>query len=76
MFGLSTSGSTRPWMGGPSILNVIDEYSCLALAIRVVRCCRAAEVIDTTEEFLELYPPPTYLRMYNCSDFITSTLQK
>ena len=44
-------------------LNVIDEYSRLCLAIRVGRRCRAAEVIDTNEELLKLYPPPTHLRM-------------
>ena len=44
-------------------LNVIDEYSRLCLAIRVGRRCRAAEVIDTIEELLKLYPPPTHLRM-------------
>jgi len=37
-------------------LNVIDEYSRLALAIRVGRRCRAVEVIDTIEELLKLYP--------------------
>ena len=46
-------------------LNVIDEYSRLCLAIRVGRRCRAAEVIDTIEELLKLYPPPTHLRMDN-----------
>jgi hypothetical protein len=39
-------------------LNVIDEYSRLCLAIRVGRRCRAAEVVDTIEELLNLYPPP------------------
>ena len=43
-------------------LNVIDKYSRLCLAIRVGKRCRAAEVIDTIEELLKLYPPPTHLR--------------
>ena len=51
-------------------LNVIDEYSRLCLAIRVGRRCRAAEVIDTIEELLKLYPPPTDLRMDNGAEFI------
>ena len=53
-------------------LNVIDEYSRLCLAIRV--CCRAAEVIDTIEELLMLYPPPTHLRMDNGPEFIANAL--
>ena len=48
-----------------NFLNVIDEYSRLCLAIRGGRRCRAAEVIDTIEELLKLYPPPTQLRMDN-----------
>ena len=50
-------------------LNVIDEYSRLCLAIRIGRRCRAAEVIDTIEELLKLYPPPTHLRMDNGPEF-------
>jgi len=50
-------------------LNVIHEYSRLCLAIRVGRRCRAAEVIDTIEEMLKLYSPPTHLRMDSGPDF-------
>ncbi len=50
-------------------LNVIDEYSRLALAIRVSRCCRAADVIDAIEERLKVYPPPTHLPMDNGPEF-------
>jgi putative transposase len=45
-------------------LNVIDEYSRVCLAIRVARRCQAVDVIDTIDELLKLYPPPTHLRMY------------
>jgi transposase InsO family protein len=55
---------------------VIDEYSRLALAIRVGRRCKAAEVIDTIEELLKLYPPPTHLRMDNGPEFVTNALQE
>ena len=58
------------------MLNVIDEYSRLCLAIRVGRRCRAAEVIDTIEELLKLYPPPTHLRMDNGPEFIANALQE
>ena len=43
-------------------LNVINENSRLVLAIRVGRCCKAAEVIDTIQELFKLYVPPTPLR--------------
>ena len=56
--------------------NVIDEYSRLCLAIRVGRRCRAAEVIDPIEELLNLYPPPTHLRMDNGPEFIAHALQE
>ncbi len=57
-------------------LNVIDEYSRLCLAIRVGRHCRSAEVIDTIEQLLKLYPPPTQLRMDNGPEFIANALQE
>ena len=57
-------------------LNVIDEYSRLVLAIRVGRRCRAAEVIDTIEELLRLYPAPTHLRMDNGPELIANALKE
>ena len=38
--------------------------------------CRAAEVIDTIEELLKRYPPPTHLRMDNGPEFIANALQE
>jgi len=57
-------------------LNVIDEYSRLALAIRVGRCCRAVEVIYTIEELLKLYPASTHLRMDNGPECSANPLQE
>jgi len=57
-------------------LNVIDEYSRLALAMRAGRRCRAAEMIDTNEELLKLYTAPTHLRMDNGPEFIANALQE
>ena len=57
-------------------LNVIDELSRVCLAIRVDRRCRAVEVIDTIEDLLKLYPPPTHLRMDNGPEFIANALQE
>jgi len=57
-------------------LNVVDEFSRVCLAIRVGRRCRAVDVIDTIEELLRLYPPPTHLRMDNGPEFIAHALQE
>jgi len=57
-------------------INMIDEFSRLALAIHVGRCFRAVEVIDTIEELLKLYPAPTHLRMDNGPEFIATALQE
>ena len=46
-------------------LNVVDEYSRVCLAIRVVRRCKAVDVIDTIEELLKVNPSPMHLRMDN-----------
>ena len=58
------------------LLNVLDEYSRVCLAIRVGRRCQAIDVIDTIEELLKLYPPPTHLRMDNGPEFIANALQE
>jgi putative transposase len=58
------------------LLNVINEFSRFYLAIRVGRRCHAVDVIDTIEELLKLYPPPTHLRMDNGPEFIAHALQE
>ena len=57
-------------------LNVIDEFSRVCLAILVGRHYEAVDVIDTIEELLTLYPPPTHLRMDNRPEFIAHALQE
>ncbi len=57
-------------------LKVIDEFSRVCMAIRVVRRCQAVDVIDTIEEQLNLYPPSTHLRMNNGPAFIAHALQE
>jgi transposase InsO family protein len=57
-------------------LNVIDEYSRMALAIRVDRRCKAVDVIDTLEELLRKFPAPTHIRMDNGPEFIALALQE
>ena len=69
-FDQTTDGRTLKY------LNVTDEYIRLALAIRVGRCCRAAEVIDTIEDLLKVYLPPIHLRMDNGPEFIANALQE
>ena len=57
-------------------LNVIDEFSRVCLAIRVGRRCKAVDVIDTIEELLNLYPPPTHMRMDNGPEFIAGVVHR
>jgi len=40
------------------------------------RRCQVVDVIDTIEELLKLYPPPTHLRMDNGPEFIAHALQE
>jgi len=55
---------------------VIDAYSQLSLANRLSRRCGTAEDIDTFEQQLKFYTPPTHLRMDNGSEFIATVLQE
>ena len=57
-------------------LKMVDEFSQACLAIRVGRRYRAVDVIDTIEEPLKLYAPPTHLRMNNGPEFIANALQE
>ena len=57
-------------------LKMVDEFSQACLAIRVGRRYRAVDVIDTIEERLKLYAPPTHLRMNNGPEFIANALQE
>jgi transposase InsO family protein len=57
-------------------LNIVDDFSRLCLAIRVGRHCKAIDVIDTIEELLKLYPPPTHMRIDNGPEFTAHALQK
>jgi hypothetical protein len=58
------------------VLNNVDEYSRLCLAIHVGRRCKAVHVIDTIEELLRRYPPSTHLRMDKNPEFISHALQE
>lgn len=58
------------------LLNIVDEYSRMCLAIRVGRRCKAVDVIDSIEELLKQYPAPTHLRMDNGPEFIAHALQE
>ena len=58
------------------LLNIVDEYSRMCLAIRVGRRSKAIDVIDSIEELLKQYPAPTHLRMDNGPEFIAHALQE
>ena len=55
-------------------LNVVDEFTRQALAIRVGRHCSAAGVIDVLEELLLVNGAPTFIRMDNGPEFIAKAL--
>jgi putative transposase len=57
-------------------MNVIDEYNRICLAIRVGQRWRAFEMIDTIEKLVNLYRPPTNLRMDNRHQFFAHALQE
>jgi transposase InsO family protein len=57
-------------------LNIIDEYSRIALEIHVGRRCKTVDVIDTLEELLSKFPAPTHIRMDNGPEFIALALQE
>ncbi len=58
------------------LLNIVDKYSRMCLAIRVGRRCKAIDVIDSIEALLKKYPAPTHLRMDNGPEFIAHALQE
>ena len=58
------------------LLNIVDEYSRMCMAIRVGRRCKAVDVIDSIEELLNQYPVPTHLRMDNSPELIAHALQE
>ena len=58
------------------LLNIVDEYRRMCLAIRVSRRCKTIDVIDSIEELLKQYPAPTHLRMDNGPVFIAHALQE
>ena len=45
-----------------------------AASARPFESAGAAELIETIEELLKLYPPPTHLRMDNGPEFIANAL--
>jgi len=56
-------------------LNVFDEHSCLCLAIRVGRRCKAKDVVAVLEELTSLYTAPAFIRSDNGPEFIDQVLR-
>ena len=69
-----TSGRTRRG-GSLRILNVVDEYTRLALACRVDRSIGARDVRVELEELFRRHGKPRILRSDNGREFIAATLQ-
>jgi transposase InsO family protein len=57
------------------VLNVIDEYSRLCLAIRVCSRCKAKDMVSVLEELTSLYQAPADIRSDNGPEFIPHALQ-
>jgi putative transposase len=57
-------------------LNAIDEHSCLCLAIRVGRRCKAKDVVAVLEELTSIHPVPAFIRSNNGPDFIVHALRR
>jgi len=57
-------------------LNVINEYSCLCLAIRVGRRCKSNDVVAVLEQLTSLYPAPAFIRSDNGPEFIAHALKR
>jgi transposase InsO family protein len=67
------SGRTRDG-GALRILNVVDEYTRLALGCRVARSIGASDVIDELEHLFAKHGRPQVLRSDNGREFIAANL--
>ena len=56
------------------VLNVVDEFSRVAVACRVARSLGTRDVIATLEEAFKLHGKPAMLRSDNGREFISATL--
>jgi transposase InsO family protein len=68
--------STRTRYGGVvRILNVVDEFTRLALGCRVERSIATADVIAELEQLFERHGTPQVLRSDNGREFVSASLQ-
>lgn len=56
------------------MLNIIDEYTREALAIRVERSITADDVTNTLDALVTLRQPPTYVRFDNGPEFVAHAI--
>lgn len=67
--------STRTRAGGQiRILNVVDEFTRVALGARVARSIGAREVLRTLERLFEVHGAPEVIRSDNGREFIAATV--
>ena len=67
--------SARTRRGGPiRILNVVDEFTRVALAAHVSRSVGSADLIRVLEEAFERHGKPSVMRSDNGREFIASTV--
>ena len=53
---------------------MIDEHSCLWLAIRAGGRCKAKDVVELFEYLTSVHPPQAFIRSYNIQEFIAIAL--
>jgi putative transposase len=57
------------------LLNVVDEFTREALAMRVARTCTADQVVEVLELLVAEYGPPKHLRMDNGPELVAWALR-
>ena len=57
------------------LLNIVDEHTRAALAMRVGRYCRADDVVDTLDRLVEAHGAPTHIRADNGPELVAAAIQ-
>ena len=76
MFGLMTSSKMRTHDGRVfRTLNIIDEWTKEALAIRVKRKLNSIDVVDVLTDLFILRGPPAFIRSDNGAEFVAKKVR-
>ncbi len=76
MFGHMTLFKIEPMTGGSfARLNIIDEFTKEALAIKVKRRLNSTDVVDALTDLFILRGPPEFIRSDNGAEFIAKKVR-